>query len=582
MTIGSFTQTAAVVMFSVLATLAMLLCILTGAESDDLADFYTGYRALAPLTSGLAVAGDYVSAATVLSASGIVALSGYDGMVLLLSTVLSLLLMMSLRAGPLRRAGRFTLGDVLARRMPGRRVRGAASAVTLAAVLPFLLVQLSVAGSLITFILGIGQDSAKAVCILIIGILMIAYAAVGGMKGTALVQIIKMVVLLGACLAVSVLVLGRFHWSTSALLGAAESGSGAGASFVHPGMEWGRSATGRIDFLSLQLSVVLGAAWLPHVTMRVNAEAGTSAARRSMSWAVGSTAVVALCLTVMGVAATALIGRARLVAGDPQGSSSVLVLTRALGAGYPPLGAAVLHAAIGGAVFMTLLSATSGLTLAAATSIAHDLYAGVLRRGTALERKELGAARWATLGVGLPAIVLAVLVRNWNLQVLISLGFCIGASAIAPATVYSLMWPGLTRRGLLATLIGGTGSVLVLVAFSPAVSGSAHALFPGADFHWFPLETTGIVSVPVGFLAGALGSGPDAARALAGSAVRAAVRLPVSAAVRAAARFPARTVRALPRAAGRPAGGPGRVARPRRVQVPDPAGRPDPREWYRL
>ncbi len=508
MTIAPSAQTAAVVIFSVLATLAMLLCILTGADPDDLADFYTGYRTLTPLTNGLAIAGDYISAATVLSASGVVALSGYDGLVLLLSTVLSLLLMMSLWAEPLRRAGRFTLGDVLARRMPGRRVRTAAAAVTLAALLPFLLVQLSVAGSVVTFILGVDEDGAKAAAICVVGILMIAYAAVGGMKGTALVQIIKMLMLLGACLAISLLILAHFGWSTGALLDAAEAGSGAGTGYVHQGLELGRGIAGRLDFISLQLSVVLGAAWLPHVTMRMNAGAHAPGMRRSMSWAVGSTAVVALCLTLMGVAAAALVGRQLILAGDPQGSASVLKLSRALGAGYSPFGAAVLHAAVGGAVFMTLLASVAGLTLAAATSLAHDVYAGVVRRRTPVERAEMGVARWATLGVGLPAIGLAVLVRGWNLQVLITLGFCIGASAIAPAMVYSLFWSGFTRRGLLATLIGGTACVVVLMAFSPAVSGGPAALFPSHDFRWFPLQIPGLVSVPFGFLAGWLGSRP--------------------------------------------------------------------------
>ncbi|MEU1627601.1 cation acetate symporter [Streptomyces sp. NPDC020096] len=506
MTNSNPAQTAALVIFSVLATLAMLLCILAGSEPDDLADFYTGYRTLTPLRNGLAIAGDYVSAATVLSTSGIVALSGYDGVVLILSTVLSLLLLMRLLAEPLRNAGKFTMGDVLARRMPGRAVRGAACAVTLAASLPFLLVQLSVAGSLLTFILGISADGAKAACICVVGALMIGYAAVGGMKGTALVQIIKMVMLFGASLAITLLVLSRFHWSPTDLLSAAREGSGAGEAYLRQGLEFGPSARGRLDFLSVQISVVLGAACLPHVTMRVNSGADASAVRRSTSWAVGSTVVIALFVTVMGTAAAALVGNQMITTNDPQGSTSLLLLSRALGADYPSLGEAVLFASIGGAIFMTLLASVAGLTLAAATSVAHDLFAGTVRRGQAAERGELAVARWTILGIGLVAIVLAVLVRNSNLQVLIATAFCVGASAVAPALVYSLFWKGFTRAGLLCTLLGGTACVVLLMTFSTAVSGTPHALFPTHDFHWFPLQTTGIVSVPVGFLSGWLGS----------------------------------------------------------------------------
>lgn len=505
MTLSPSAQTAALAIFSVLATLAMLLCILTASDSGDPLDFYTGYRTPLPWTNGLAVAGDYISAATVLSTSGIVALSGYDGVVLVLSTVLSLLLMSAV-AEPLWRAGGFTLGDIVARRIPGRSVRAAASAVTLAALLPFLLVQLSVAGALMSFMLGAPDDGVKAVCICVVGALMIGYAAFGGAKGTALVQIVKMVILLGASLTVVLIVMQRFHGSTTDLLHAAEQGSAAGGAYLRQGLEFGAGTRGRLDFVSVQLSVALGTGCLPHVTMRMTTGNDARAVRRSMSWAVGATALFGLFVVVMGVAAAALVGHGPITASDPQGSTSMMLLPQALGADFPSFGEAVLYAAVGGAVFMTLLASVAGLTLAAATSIARDLFAQVIRRGRGAQRSELAAARWAVLGIGLPAVVLAVLVRRWNLQVLIALAFCIGASAVAPTLVYSLFWKGFNRRGLLWTLLGGTAAVAVLMIFSTAVSGSPHALFPTHDFHWFPLQTTGIVTVPLGFLAGWLGS----------------------------------------------------------------------------
>ncbi len=499
-------EAAAVVIFAVLASVAMLLCIVAGAEPDDLADFYTGYGTLTPLTNGLAIAGDYISVATVLSTTGIVALSGYDGFVLVLSTVLSLVLLMTLLAEPLSRAGRFTVGDVLARRMPGRAVRIVACAVTLATALPFLLVQLSVAGSLVTFILGITLDGARATSICVVGVLMIAYAAVGGMKGTAAVQIIKMVMLIGACLLLTLSALGRFGWDGAALLQAARDGSGAGVAYLRQGLEFGRDTRGQLDFLSVQLSVVLGAGCLPHVTMRMNSGPDTPAIRRSMSWAVGSVAVLALLLSVVGAAAAAVVGRGTISGNNAQGSTSLLLLARMLVTDVPSFGQTVIYATVAGAVFMTLLASVAGLTLAAATSIAHDLYACVLRRGRSTEHGEMTVARWAIVGVGLPAIALGVLVRNWNLQVLIAVAFCIGASAVAPALIYSLFWRGFTRTGLLWTLVGGTVSTIVLMVFSAAVSGTPTAVFPTHDFHWFPLQTTGIVTVPLGFLAGWLGS----------------------------------------------------------------------------
>ena len=209
------------VAFTAVATITLLLCVMTGPDRDDLDEFYTGYRSLSPLRNGLAIAGDYISAATVLGTGGVIALCGYDGVVLALSTALSLMLLMFLLAEPLRNAGRFTMGDALARRMPGRAVRITACVVTLAALLPLMLVQLAGTGQLLAFILGFSGDSVKTGCIVCMGVLMISYAAIGGMKGTALIQIMKIVMLLGSGAVIAVLVLYRFDWNPRALFDAA-------------------------------------------------------------------------------------------------------------------------------------------------------------------------------------------------------------------------------------------------------------------------------------------------------------------------------------------------------------------------
>ncbi|MFF1641282.1 cation acetate symporter, partial [Streptomyces sp. NPDC058246] len=195
------------VAFTAVATITLLLCVMTGPDRDDLDEFYTGYGSLSPMRNGLAIAGDYISAATVLGTGGVIALAGYDGVVLALSTALSLMLLMFLLAEPLRNAGRFTMGDALARRMPGRAVRMTACAVTIVALLPLMLVQLAGTGDLLAFILGFSSDSLKTGCIIGLGALMISYAAIGGMKGTALIQILKIVMLLGSGAVVAVLIL---------------------------------------------------------------------------------------------------------------------------------------------------------------------------------------------------------------------------------------------------------------------------------------------------------------------------------------------------------------------------------------
>ncbi|MEU0005727.1 cation acetate symporter [Streptomyces sp. NPDC006314] len=514
---GSGTQAIVLILFSTLVTLTLLMCVMAGPDRDDLTNFYTGYLSLTPLKNGLAIAGDYISAATVLSTTGIIALAGYDGYVLAVSTALSLVLLMFLLAEPLRNAGRFTMGDVLARTMPGRAVRIASCVVTLAATLPFLVVQLSGAGSLLTFILGIPHEAgARTTCIVLVGSLMIIYAAIGGMRGTALIQMIKIAVLLATSVTVAVLVLNRFDWSFGDLLRAAERGSGAGPAFLQQGLQLGTSAGSRLDFASLQITVILGAACLPHITMRLYSARDVPAVRRSMSWAVGTVTTFCLLVIIMGTGATALVGSQYIAAADSHGRTSVLMLSRALG-GATSAGTTILYAAVAGTVFITLLSSVAGMTLAAASSLAHDLFAHAARRGRAAPRTEMTVAAWTSVAVGTLAIVLASLVQSWDVGVLTTLAICIGASAVAPALTYSLFWRGLTRTGLLAALYGGTACALVLMVFSKAVSGTPSAVFPNADFHWFPMQSTGLVSIPFGYLAGWLGSRLDHRRRAADS-----------------------------------------------------------------
>ncbi|MFD3654167.1 cation acetate symporter [Streptomyces sp. NPDC058620] len=497
-------QTMSLTAFIAVATVTLLLCVLTGPDRDDLDTFYTGYRSLSPVRNGLAIAGDYLSAATVLGTTGVIALTGQDGLVLALSTVLSLVLLMFLLAEPLRNAGRFTMGDVLTRRSPGRAVRIAACAVTLAALVPLMVVQLAGSGSLLAFILGFDSSGFRTGSIIVLGAVMIGYAAIGGMKGTALIQMIKTVVLLGAGLLVSVLIMNRFDWDVGALLRAAQQGSGAGAAYLHSGLQFGGND---LDMISSELTVVLGAACLPHITMRMSSVRSARAVRRSLSWAVCAVVGLCLLLTVIGFGAAALVGHTRITAAGAQGNSAILQVSGVV-AGGGAIGALVVTT-MTTAIFLTLLASVAGMILACANSLAHDLFAHGLggRGGKPVPgRTEMGAAQLAAVGVGLAAIVLAVLARHWNVQAMVTLSFCIGASALAPALVYSLFWRRFTRTGLLCTLIGGTLCVLVVMTGTNLVSGSPGSVFPHRDVNWFPFTTTGLVSIPFGFLAGWLGT----------------------------------------------------------------------------
>ncbi|SOD86035.1 cation acetate symporter [Streptomyces sp. Ag109_G2-15] len=497
-------QTMSLVAFSSVATLTLLLCVMAGPDRDDLDEFYTGYGSLSPLRNGLAIAGDYISAATVLGTGGVIALCGYDGVVLALSTALSLMLLMFLLAEPLRNAGRFTMGDALARRMPGRCVRITACAVTIASLLPMMLVQLAGTGQLMAFILGFTNESLKTGCVVGLGALMISYAAIGGMKGTALIQILKIVMLVGSGAVVAVLILRRFDWDPGALFGAAARQSGAGPAFLHSGLQFAGHPRARLDMITSELTIVLGGACLPHITMRMYTASSARQVRRSLSWAVSIVALFVLVITVVGFGATALVGRSAIAAADPQGNTAYLLGSRAAFGADVSTTETFLFTMVTTAIFLTLLASVAGMILACANSLAHDVFAARVQEMPA--RREMALARLSALAIGVPTILLATLVQHHSLQPLATLSFCLGASALAPALVYGLFWRRYTRSGLMGTLLGGSLTVLLLMPGTNLVSGSPVSAFPHADFNWFPFTTTGIVSIPAGFFFGWLGT----------------------------------------------------------------------------
>jgi Na+(H+)/acetate symporter ActP len=501
---GRTAEAWSLVAFCAAVTVTLLLCVLTGPDQDDLDEFYTGYRSLSPLRNGLAIAGDYISAATVLTIGGVIALCGYDGVVLAVSTLLSLLVLMFLLAEPLRNTGRFTMGDALARRMPGRSVRVVACLVTIASLVPMMLVQLASTGQLLAFILGFSSTSLKTGCIVGAGALMIVYAAIGGMRGTALLHILKMVALLGSGVVIAVLVLRTFDFSPSSLFGAAAERSGAGGAFLRSGLQFAGGPHPRLDMVTTQFAIVLGGACLPHVTMRMYTADSARQVRRSMSWAVSSVALFVLVITVIGVGATALVGRAGIAAQDPRGNTAYLLASRAVFGAHVSRPETLLFTAVTTAIFLTLLASVASMTLSCANSLAHDVIAS--RRSGMTPVAESTVARVSAVAVGAPVILLAALVQHRSLQPLATLSFCLAASAIAPALVYSLFWRRFTRTGLLCTLIGGSTAVLVLMPGTNLVSGSPTAAFPDADFNWFPFTTTGLVSIPLGFAFGWLGT----------------------------------------------------------------------------
>ena len=514
----------------ILITLAITVWARINTRGAD--DFYAGGRTFSGPQNGVALAGDYMSAASFLGIAGIIALSGYDGFLYSIGFLVAWLIALLL-VEMMRNAGRFTMADVLSQRVRRQApVRRAAVVSTVTVSVFYLLAQMVGAGALVSLLLGIhsgdrflgmSAGAAETVTIVAVGALMICYVAFGGMKATTWVQIIKSVLLMAGSVVLTVMVLGRFGFDVSSMLGSAADSSGKGEAFLRPGLRYGQDVPGdtyrtvvnKLDFISLALALVLGTVGLPHIVNRFFTVPDGRAARTSVSWAIGLVGVFYLMTLALGFGAAALVGRQAIVEQDPSGNTAVPQLAQVAGehvGGH--LGGDVMLAFIGAVAFATILAVVSGLVLASSTSLAHDYFGQVLMFGRPRESQEVAVARFAAFLVGALAIVLAVVARNLNVAFLVALAFAMAAAANLPAIVLTLFWRRFTSSGVVAGIYGGLISSLVLVVFSPVVSGKTDpvtgeslSLFPaGVDFHLFPLENPGIVSIPIGFACAVAGT----------------------------------------------------------------------------
>ncbi|MFJ9668695.1 cation acetate symporter [Streptomyces sp. NPDC101219] len=511
-------QTPALLLFSgfVAVTLAITTWVSRHRHGSP-EEYYAGGRLFSPMENGFAIAGDYMSAASFLGISGLIALYGYDGMLYSVGFLVAWLVVLLLVAELVRNCGRFTLADVVAARMRERPVRIAAGTSSVAVSVLYLVAQMVGAGTLVALLLGGSGTAAQSWAVIGVGALMVIYVSLGGMRATTWIQIVKAVLLLGGTIALTVLVLLRFHGDFNRLLLTAAERSGHGEAFLAPGLAYGSDLTARFDFISLGLALVLGTAGLPHILSRFYTVPTARAARRSVVWSIGLIGGFYLMTIVLGFGAAALVGSDTVRASNASGNTAVPLLALDLGGGAGSTGGTVLFAVVAAVAFATILAVVAGITLASSASVAHDLYASLRRRRCGKPYSEVAVARIAAVGIGVVAIALGLLARDLNVAFLVGLAFAVAASANLPVLLYSLFWRGFTTRGAVWAVYGGLIPAVLLVLVSPVVSGSPESLFPGVDFQVFPLQNPGLVSIPLGFLAGWLGtvtSGdtPDEAR----------------------------------------------------------------------
>ncbi|GGM25992.1 cation acetate symporter [Promicromonospora citrea] len=496
--------------FGAFVAVTLVVVFRVSRQNKSAADFYAGGRTFTGTQNGTAIAGDYLSAASFLGIAGAIAVNGYDGFLYSIGFLVAWLVALLLVAELLRNTGKFTMADVLSFRLRQRPIRMAAALSTLAVVFFYLLAQMAGAGGLVALLLGITDQAGQGVVIAVVGALMILYVLVGGMKGTTWVQIIKATLLILGAGAMTIWVLALHGFNLSAVMQEAVNMSGdRGEAILEPGLQYGASALSQLDFLSLALALVLGTAGLPHVLMRFYTVPSAKEARKSVVVAIWLIGIFYLFTLVLGYGAGALVGPDAILAA-PGGQNSAAPLLAF------ELGGEILLGIIAAVAFATILAVVAGLTITAAASFSHDIYASIIKKGQVSADGEVRVARWTVVVIGIIAILGGIFANGQNIAFLVALAFCVAASANLPTIIYSLFWKRFNTSGALWSIYGGLISTIVLIIFSPVVSGKpadpATGLSksmisdPSIDFHFFPLDNPGIVTIPLAFVLGIVGT----------------------------------------------------------------------------
>jgi cation/acetate symporter len=487
----------------VLFTLIVVIAVSRNSEKKA-SSFYTGGASFSGRQNGLAITGDYLSAASFLGVTGAIAIYGYDGLLYALGFFVAWLVAIYLVAEPLRNTGQYTMADVLSFRMNQRPVRTAAALSTLAVSLLYLLAQMAGAGGLVALLLGVSDPIWQSVVIAVVGLIMIVYVLVGGMKGTTWVQMIKATLLIIGGALMTVMVLAKFGFNLSDLFHTAVTNpaNAATAAKYHWGVDASRilepmAKYGKdpLSFISLSMALVLGTAGLPHVLMRFYTVPTAKEARRSAVWAIVLIGIFYLFTLVLGFGATALVGMDNILAAPGKENAAAPLLAFALGG-------SVLMGLISGVAFATILAVVAGLTITASASFAHDFYNSVLKKGKADPAQEVKVARITAVVIGVVAIIGGIAVNGQNIAFLISLAFAVAASANLPSILMTVYWKRFTTRGSVWSIYTGLASSVLLIIFSPAISGP-NWVNPVA---WFPLTNPTIVALPLAIIAGVLGT----------------------------------------------------------------------------
>ena len=503
-------MSTALVMFLIFIAITLGITYWASKRSAGASAYFAAGRQIKGWQNGVAVAGDYMSAASFLGIAGLIAFFGYDGFMYSVGWLVAYLTVLLVVAEPLRNAGKYTMADVLAYRLKARPVRAMAALSTLTVSTFYMIAQMVGAGALVKLLLA-GHVSYNT-AVVGVGILMIIYVVFGGMLATTWVQIVKAILLMAGTILLSILVMAHFGFSFGAFFDAIghvtyhdAKGAEVVKDFLQPGLRY-KPPYGALDLISLGIALIFGTAGLPHILVRFYTVPDAKTARHSVVWAMVLIGSFYIMTTFLGFGAATIVGQDFIKKNGGTNMSAPL-LAQALAGN-------VFFAFISAIAFATILAVVAGLTISASTSFAHDFYTNVIHKG--VERKpgeEVRVARIAAFVVGFIAIGIAILLGpTANVAFLVALAFAVAASANLPVIVLSIFWRRFTTVGAVAGLAVGLLASLFLIIVSPSfmaidpptVTGTARHLIQAKA--WFPLENPGIVSVPLGFLAAIIGT----------------------------------------------------------------------------
>ncbi|MFC4098510.1 solute symporter family protein [Paenibacillus xanthanilyticus] len=485
-------MSTAFLLFLVIVLGTLVITYYASKKTKTASEFYTAGGELTGWQNGLAIAGDYMSAASFLGIAGMIALFGFDGFFYSLGFLVAYLVVLYLVAEPLRNLGKYTMADMIAARFDNKKIRGVAALNSIVISIFYMIAQLVGAGALISLLI---PSLDYTTSVLIVGVLMTVYVVFGGMTATSWVQIIKCVLLIAGTLIISLIVFAKFDFNIGHMFHEMSTATSLKENFLNPGNKFANG----LDTLSLNLALVLGTAGLPHILIRFFTVKDAPTARKSVvvaTWVIGIFYVLTLFL---GFGAAAFVGEAAIIEANAAGNMAAPLLAKALGGEF-------LFAFISAVAFATILAVVAGLVLSAASAFAHDFYSHILRKGQAKEKEQVRAAKLASVGVAVISILLALFAQKLNVAFLVALAFAVAASANLPVIVFTVFWKRFNTAGAVTGMLVGLLSALVLVAVSPNVWNPVEgkAIFVGTP--WITLTNPGIISIPLGFLGAIVGT----------------------------------------------------------------------------